>query len=136
MIKTIYLASYILSYLVPGGTDLERGDGECAALKTSFSHLSFSSQRPHFKQKCTFTRPLLKQFGNFSLYNLTFYPNFKLTSPRNLKKKNQLTGPQIWAFSVHKTLNLEIFPSQAPSFRGKYQFASPTLRKSGLHFPT
>ena len=31
---------------------------------------------------------------------------------------------------------LEIFSSQAPLFRGKCQFASPTLRKSGPHTPT
>ena len=37
---------------------------------------------------------------------------------------------------AHKPPNLEIFSSQAPLFRGKYQFASPTLRESGLHTPT
>ena len=38
----------------------------------------------------------------------------------------QLTSPQIWKFSAHKP----------PLFRGKCQFASPTLRKSGPHTPT
>ena len=41
--------------------------------------------------------------------------------------KFQLTSPQIWKFSAHKP---------PPLFRGKCQFASPTLRKSGLHTPT
>ena len=30
---------------------------------------------------------------------------------------------------------MEIFSSQVPLFRGKYQFTSPTLRKSGPHAP-
>ena len=34
--------------------------------------------------------------------------------------------PQNWKFLIHKPPNLEIFSSQAPSFRGKNQFASPT----------
>ena len=37
---------------------------------------------------------------------------------------------------AHKPPNLEIFCSQAPLFRGKRQFASPALRKSGPHTPT
>ena len=44
----------------------------------------------------------------------------------HFKQKSQLSSLQIWKFSVHKP----------PSFRGKYQFASPTLQKSGLHTPT
>ena len=38
----------------------------------------------------------------------------------------QLTSPQIWKFLAHKP----------PLFRGKCQFASPILQKSGPHTPT
>ena len=36
---------------------------------------------------------------------------------------------------AHKPPNLEIFGSQAPKF-GNFQFATPTLQKSGLYTPT
>ena len=57
---------------------------------------------------------LLRKFGNFSLYSLNFHLNFSSQAP------------QIWKFLIHKP----------PLFRGKYQFTSPTLRKSGQHTPT
>ena len=64
-------------------------------------------------------------------------PNSEIFSSQAPKFGNfQLTSPQIWKFSAHKPPNLEIFRSQAPLFRGKCQFASPTLRKSGPHTPT
>ena len=119
-----------MAYLFPGGHWPRKGVWGCAALKTPFSRLTCSSQGSHFKQKSQFTRPLLRKFGNFSLYSLKIY----------------LTSPQIWKFSAHKPPNLEIlssqapnlglFSSQAPLFRGKYQFTSPTVRKSGPHTPT
>ena len=63
--------------------------------------------------------------------------NLEIFSSQALKFVNfQLTSPQICKFSAHKPPNLEIFRSQAPLFRGKCQFASPTLRKSGPHTPT
>ena len=77
--------------------------------------------------------PLLRKFGNFSLNSLNFHPNFSSQAPKF--ENFQLTSPQIWKFSAHKPPNLEIFRSQAPLFRGKCQFASPTLRKSGPHTP-
>ena len=66
------------------------------------------------------------EFGNFSLNSLDFHPNFSSQAPKF--GHFQLTSPQIWKFSAHKPSNLEIFRSQAPLFRGKCQFASPTLR--------
>ena len=69
--------------------------------------------------------PLLRKFGNFSLYSLNFHPNFSSQAPKF--GNFQLTSPQIWKFSAHKL---------TPLFRGKCQFASPTLRKSGPHTPT
>ena len=63
-------------------------------------------------------------------------PNLEIFSSQAPKFGNfPLTSPQIWKFSAHKPPNLEIFHSQAPLFRGKCQFASPTLRKSGPHTP-
>ena len=71
--------------------------------------------------------PLLRKFGNFSLNSLNFHPNFSSQAPKF--ENFQLTSPQIWKFSAYKPPNLEMFRSQAPLFRGKCQFASPTLRE-------
>ena len=116
----------------PGGGHWPRkGVWGCAALKTPFSRLSCRLQGSHFKQKSQFTRPLLRKFGNCSLNSLNFHPNFSSQAPKF--GNFQFTSPQIWKFSAHKPPNLEIFRSQAPLFRGKCQFASPTLQKSGPH---
>ena len=77
--------------------------------------------------------PLLRKFGNFSLYSLNFCPNFSSQAPKF--ENFLLTSPQIWKFSVHKPPNGN-FQFISLLFRGKYQFASPTLRKSGPHTPT
>ena len=82
------------------------------ASKTPFLRLSCSTHGSHFKQKSQFTSPFLRKFGNFSLYSLNFHPNFSSQVPKF--GNFQLTSPQIWKFSVHKPLNLEIFSSQAP----------------------
>ena len=68
--------------------------------------------------------PFWENLGNFSLYSLNFCPNLSSQAPK------------FWSFQLTSPQNLEIFSSQAHSFRVKYQFASPTLRKSGLHTPT
>ena len=52
---------------------------------------------------------LMRKFGNCSLHSLNFCPNFSSQAPNF-----QLTSPKFG-----------IFNSQAPSFRSKYQFASP-----------
>ena len=54
-------------YIIPGGggTDLERGYGGCAALKTQAFHASPVVRKgPHFKQKSQFkfTRPPFEKF--------------------------------------------------------------------------
>ena len=73
--------------------------------------------------------PLLRKFGNFSLYSLNFCPNF---SPQAPKFGNfQLTSPQIWKFSVHKSPNLEIFSSQAPLSEGNIISQAPHFGNSG-----
>ena len=86
------------------------------------------------KESISSQDPLLKKIGNFSLYSFIFHPKFNSQAPKF--GNFQLTSPQIWKFSVHKPPNLGICSSQVPLFRGKYQFASPTLRKSGPHTPT
>ena len=86
--------------LCPGGTDLERGSGDVQPWRPPFSGLSCSSQGSHFKQKSQFTRPLLRKFGNFSLYSLNFHPNFSSHAPKF--GNFQLTSPPIRKFSVHK----------------------------------
>ena len=109
----------------PGGTDLERvyGDG---ALKTSFSRLSCSSQGSHFKQKSQFTLPPFQKIGNFSLYSLNFHPNFSSQAPKF--GNFQLTSPQIWKFSAHKSPNLEIFAHKPPKF-WNFQITNPPFQR-------
>ena len=72
-----------------------------------------------------------------SVHKTPFWENFEiLASTASIFTQILAHKPQVWKFSAHKPPNLEIFRSQAPLFRGKCQFASPTLRKSGPHTPT
>ena len=72
-----------------------------------------------------------------SVHKTSFWENLEiLASTASISPKFQITSPKIWKFSAHKPPNLEILCSQAPLFRGKCQFASPTLRKSGPHTTT
>ena len=117
-----------------GGTDLERGYGDVRPWRPPFHASPAARKGPNSGKRVSSQDPLLRKFGNFSLYSLSFHPNFSSQAPKF--GNFQLTSPQIWKFSAHKPPNLEIFRSQAPLFRGKCQFASPTLRKSGPHTPT
>ena len=117
-----------------GGTDLERGYGDVRPWRPPFHASPAARKGPISSKRVSSQDPLLRKFGNFSLYSLNFHPNFSSQAPKF--GNFQLTSPQIWKFSAHKPPNLEIFRSQAPLFRGKCQFASPTLRKSGPHTPT
>ena len=69
--------------------------------------------------------PLLRKFGNFSLYSLIFHPNFSSQAPKFGIFSSQapkfgnfpLTSPQIWKFSAHKPPFSEAnASSQAPHF--------------------
>ena len=117
-----------------GGTDLERGYGDMRPWRSPFHALPLVRKGPISSKSVSSQDPLLRKFGNFSLYSLNFCPNFSSQAPKF--GNFQLSSPQIWTFSVHKPSNSEIFSSQAPSFRGKYQCVSPTLRKSEPHTPT
>ena len=99
----------VASFKVLGGQGFHRGGGHwprkrvwgCAAPKTPFASLSCSSQGSHYKQKSQFTRPLLRNFWTFSLYSLNFHSN--VSSWASKFGNFQLTSPQIWKFSAHKT---------------------------------
>ena len=117
-----------------GGTDLERGYGDVRPWRPPFHASPAARKGPISSKRVSSQDPLLRKFGNFSLNSLNFHPNFSSQAPKF--GNFQLTSAQIWKFSAHKPPNLEIFRSQAPLFRGKCQFASPTLRKSGPHTPT
>ena len=117
-----------------GGTDLEMRYGDVRPWRPPFHASPAARKGPISSKRVRSQDPLLRKFGNFSLYSLNFHQNFSSQAPKFWKF--QLTSPQIWKFSAHKPPNLEIFRSQAPLFRGKCQFTSPTLRKFGPHTPT
>ena len=117
-----------------GGTDLERGYGDVRPWRPPFHASPAARKGPISSKRVSSQDPLLRTFGNFSLNSLNFHPNFSSQAPKF--GNFQLTSPQIRKISAHKPPDLEIFRSQAPLFKGKCQFASPTLRKSGLHTPT
>ena len=120
--------------LCPGGTDLEKGYGDVRPWRPPFHASPVVRKGPNSSKRVSSQDPLLRKFGIFFLYSLNLCQNFSSQAPKF--GNFQLTSPQNWKFSVHKPPNLESFSSQTPSFRGKYHFASPTLRKSGPHTPT
>ena len=63
---------------------------------------------PILSKRVSSQDPLLRKFGNFSLYSLNFHPNFSSQAPKF--GNFQLTSPQIWKFSAHNV------SSQAPHF--------------------
>ena len=99
-----------------GTTDLERGYGDVwpwrPPVKTPFSCSLVVRKGPISSKRVSSQDLLLNFWPNFS-YQAPKFRNFQLTSPL-------FTSPQ-----------MEIFSSHAPSFRDKYQFASPTLRNPG-----
>ena len=94
--------------LGPGGTDLERWYGDVRPWRPPFYASPAVRKSPILSKRVSSQDPLLRKFGNFSLYSLNFHPkfssqapkfgNFQLTSP---KFGNSLfTSPQIWEFQV------------------------------------
>ena len=108
-----------------GDTDLERGYGDVRPWRPPF-HASPAARKDPISSKWVSSQdPLLRKFGNFGLYSLNFHPNFSSQDP-NLEifssqapkfRNFQLTSPQIWKFSAHKTPFSEVnVSSQAPHF--------------------
>ena len=116
-----------------GGTDLERGYEDVRPWRPLFAPLLPLARVP-FQAKVSVHKTPFWENLEISLYSLNFQPNFSSQAPKF--GNFQLTSPQIWKVSAHKPPNWENFRSQTPLFRGKCQFASPTLRKSGPHTPT
>ena len=106
----------------------------CAALKTPYSRLSWSSKGPISSKRVSSQDPLLRKFWNFSLYSLNFCQNFSSQVPKF--GNCQLTSPQVWKFSVHKLPNLEIFSSQAPKFGNfsKSPLSEASISSQAPHF--
>ena len=126
VLLSVFVWIFLRTWQFPGGggTDLERGYGDVRPWRPPFHASPAARKGPISSKRISSQDPLLRKFGNFSLNSLNFHPNFSSHAPKF--GHFQLTSPQI----------LETFRSQAPLFRGKCQFASPTLRKSGPHTPT
>ena len=128
--------------------------GMCGPEDPLFTPLLPLARVPFQAKESVHKTPFWENLEILASTSLNFHPNFSSQAPRF--GNFQLTSPQIWKFSAHKPQiwkfsahkppnleifswqapNLEIFRSQAPLFRGKCQFASPALRKSGPHTPT
>ena len=80
-----------------GGTDLERRYGDVRPWRPPFQASPVVRKGPISSERVSSQDPILRKFGNFSLYSLTFHPNFS-----SQLGNFQLTSPQIWKFSVHK----------------------------------
>ena len=98
-----------------GGTDLERGYGDVRPWRPLFHASPAIRKGPISSKRVSSQDPLLRKFGNFSLYSLNFHPNFSSQAPKF--GNFQLTSPQIWKFSAHKPPFSEAnVSSQAPHF--------------------
>ena len=113
------------SALRGGGHCPRKGVWGCAALKTPFHVSPVVRKGPISSKRVSSQAPLLRKFGNFSLYSLNFYQNFSSQAPKF--GNFQLSSPQIWKFSAHKPPNLEIFRSQAP-------FSEASISSQAPHF--
>ena len=108
-----------------GGTDLERGYGDVRPWRPPF-HASPSVRKGPIASKSISSQgPLLRKFGNFSLYSLNFRPNLSSQAPKigNFQLTSHKIGkfsvhmPQILKFSAHKPNFSEAsISSQAPHF--------------------
>ena len=117
-----------------GGNWPRKGVWGCAALKRLFTPLLQFARVPFQAKGSVHKTPFWENLWILAT-TASIFAQISAHKPQNLEIFSsqapkfgnfQFTSPQIWKFSVHK----------APFFRGKYQFASPTLRKSGPHTPT
>ena len=112
-------ASFLFSRLskgncMPGGTDLERGYADVRPWRPPFHASPAARKDPISSKRVSSQDPLLRKFGNFSLYSLNFHPNFSSKAPKF--GNFQLTSPQIWKFSAHKPQILKFSAHKAPPF--------------------
>ena len=125
-----------------GGTDLEIGYGDVRPWRPPFHASPAARKGPISSKRVSSQDPLLRKFGNFSLYSLNFHPNFSSQAPKfgnfqltSLKFGNfQLTSPQIWKFSAHKPPFSEAnISSQAPHYgnpgRTPFAFSKPDVQQ-------
>ena len=112
-----------------GATDLERGYGDVRPWRPPFHTSPAARKGPISSKRVSSQDPLLRKFGNFSLYSLNFHPNFSSQAPKF--ENFQLTSPQIWKFSAQKSPNLEIFCSQAPFSEANVSSQAPHFGNPG-----
>ena len=94
----------------PGGHCLRKGVWGCAALRPPFYASPVVRKGPISSLRVSSQDPLLRKFGNFSLYSLNFHPNFSSQAP--------------------KFGNFQ-FTRQTPKF-GNFQFTSPPFQRQIL----
>ena len=102
-----------LNQIPGGGTDLERGYGDVQPWRPPFHASPLVHKGPISNKSISSQGPLLRKFGNFSLYSLNFHPNLSSQAPKF--GHFQLTSPQIRKFSVHKP-QIGKFSAHKPPF--------------------
>ena len=65
-----------------GGTDLERGYGDVRPWRPPFHASPAARKGPISSKRVSSQDPLLRKFGNFSLYSPNFHPNFSSQAPK------------------------------------------------------
>ena len=81
-----------------GGTDLERGYGDVRPWRPPFHASPAARKGPISSKRVSSQDPLLRKFGNFSLYSLNFHPNFSSQAPKF--GNFQLTSPKFGNFPL------------------------------------
>ena len=102
---SLILALFLPKWTLKMGTDLERGYGDVRPWRPPFHASPAARKGPISSKRVSSQDPLLRKFGNFSLYSLNFHPNFSSQAP-----------------------NLEIFSSQAPKF-GNFPLTGPPFQR-------
>ena len=74
-----------------GGTDLGRGYRDVLPWRPPFHASPATRKGPISSKRVSSQDPLLRKFGNFSLYSLNFHPNFSSQAPKF--GNFQLTSP-------------------------------------------
>ena len=92
-----------------------KGYGDVRPWRPPFHASPAVRKGPISSKRVSSQDPLLRKFGNFSLYSLNFHLNF--SSQASKFRNFQFTSPKFGNFS-----------SQAPKF-GKFQFTSPPFQR-------